>query len=125
MRNDCIFLETGIGRDGRPVPPHCAAGINFCWVGEERRLCRLCPLADREPTPVCDYAFIYTFLIVKDGQRSIRVEVECEVAQREADGVGPCLHCPAYATGGPVPLPEHAPLPVGPTLQPEDNLIPA
>ena len=124
MRDDCIFLETAAGRDGTPVPTSCTAGINFCWVGEEREFCRLCPLADREPTPVCDYAFVFAFLRVKDRRRWIEVEVECEVDLRDEDGVGPCLHCPAYATGGPVPLPKDAPLPVGPTLEPEGNPTP-
>ena len=113
MRDDCVFLETGPGGDGRPLPPRCTAGINFYWVGDDREFCRICPLATREPTPVCDYAFVFTFLRVIKGQREIQVEVDCDVTLRDEDGVGPCLHCPVYVDEGPVPWPSDVPLPVG------------
>lgn len=125
MRNDCVFLKTGPSRREGSQPPHCTVGVNFYSVGPARGLCRLCPLLDREPLPVCDYAFIYAFLEVKDGRRMIQVKVECDADRRDEAGVGPCPHCLAYTTEGPVPWPEDASLPVEPARQLEGSLLSA
>jgi len=125
MRNDCIFLKTDPSRSGESQSPRCTIGVNFYSVEQERGLCHLCPLIDREPSPVCGYAFIYTFLEVKDGRQLIQVKVACDAARRDEAGVGPCPHCLAYAMDGPIPWPEGASLPFEPAFQLEGSLLPA
>jgi len=81
--DSCPFLEKRLGRQG---PLCCAAGVNFCAVGQARELCRLCPLFDGGWTPTCEFMEVYTFLHVNNGQRRIEVRVDCRPLEDEVAG---------------------------------------
>ena len=85
MRVDdkCPFLET---RPSWSDLPCCAVGVNFCYVGQARELCQLCPLFDGGWTPTCEFMDVYTFLRVEKGQRWIEVRVDCRPLEDEVAG---------------------------------------
>lgn len=83
MDDKCPFLET---RSSRPNLPRCAAGVNFCDVGQARELCQLCPLDGGNWIPTCEFMEVYTFLHVEKRQRWIEVRVDCRPLEDEVAG---------------------------------------
>ena len=97
MRDNCSFLETKPGEQGLL---YCTAGVNFYAVGQERELCRSCPLSDGGWTPTCEFLEVYTFLHTSKGQRQIKVRFDCWLPEGEITP-SRCAACPA--AGAPLP----------------------
>jgi len=105
---DCRFLEVRRRSEGRQAY-YCEVGVNFYSVGENRRLCRTCPLNKLSDAPLCDHLEVYTFLgSDAGGQELTRVEFDCGLLREPVDDLNVCQTCPHYQRkavyGGHVPL---------------------
>ena len=85
---DCIFLE-------KSNPPAaqgilcCSAGINFYAVGDDRAVCRRCPLGQKQFLPDCEHLDVAATL---KGER-VKLEIRCLWPENEPDDAR-CTDCP-------------------------------
>lgn len=93
---DCRFLEVRRRPAGRQTY-YCGMGVNFYSVGENRRLCRTCPLNDPGDVPLCEHLEAYTLLSSDaGGQEFIRVEFDCGLLREPVDDLNVCRICLHY-----------------------------
>lgn len=89
MSKRCIFLD-----ETRHDHPVCQAAVNFYSVGDDRELCRLCPVTLPDQQSVCPFAEIRTWLRTVDGSTAIVAETVCTMDDDDAPSVR-CADCPA------------------------------
>jgi hypothetical protein len=91
MKDFCRFLELDTSIHQR----RCAAGINFVSVGQNRELCRICPLAELGDIPLCPNADVYVYLR-RGAAETAEVEVKfaCGVNDTSREEAL-CAGCPA------------------------------
>lgn len=72
----------------------CAAGVNFASVGQDRAVCRVCPLAQLGNVPLCPNLEVYTYL--QGGfSNTTRVDVECAcLTDATTRAAAQCVQCP-------------------------------
>jgi len=90
MRDSCQFLKSDQFRHEL----HCSAGVNFTFVGSDRALCRVCPLAELGDLPLCPNADVYAFL-TGTVSATARVEVKSAcLADAAMRATAQCAQCP-------------------------------
>jgi len=91
MKDFCLFLDERYPYRGKC----CDAGVNFASVGEDRALCRVCPLAEMEEQPLCPNAEVYTFLEHNASSVTIQVEFFC-MEEMNLPAEKRCQNCPDH-----------------------------
>lgn len=100
MRDSCQFLKSDQFRHEL----RCSAGVNFAFVGSDRAVCRVCPLAELGHLPLCPNADVYTFLTGSlSGTARVEVTFAC-LADAVVRATAQCAQCPEQAVAsGPAP----------------------
>ena len=80
MKDFCRFLEL----DTSIHQLRCVAGINFVSVGQNRELCRVCPLAELGDIPLCPNADVYIYLR-RGAAETAEVEVKFACLVKESN----------------------------------------
>ena len=88
MKDSCQFLHRRSTGD-----LVCLAGINFYSVGQDREMCRVCPLADFGDIPMCENLDVYVYQRRCDNNLAIYIEAECSLHNDEHSAKR-CPHCP-------------------------------
>ena len=89
MKDYCQFLQ--MKNDREPV---CTAGVNFYNVGQNREICRACPLADLGDILLCKYLDVYVYQDWSREGQVLRIEGECCLGPDTPAGTL-CPGCPA------------------------------
>ena len=89
MKDFCPFLDERCPDRGKC----CDAGVNFASVGEDRALCRVCPLAEMDEQSLCPNAEVYTFLKHNASSVTIHVEFFC-MEEMNLPAEKRCRNCP-------------------------------
>ena len=87
MNDYCQFLKKYPDRK----QAICTAAINFCAVGANREICRICPLSELGTRAVCDHMDVYVYQERYRDDLAITVEVFCD----HLDDVAEWSRCPA------------------------------
>ena len=89
MNDSCQFLK--IYPDRKQAI--CTAAINFCTVGANREICRICPLSEMGTNAVCDHMDVYVYQERYRDDLVITVEVFCDHID-DVDEWSRCSACP-------------------------------
>ncbi len=89
MNDYCQFLKKYPDRK----QAICTAAINFCAVGANRELCRICPLSELGTNVVCDHMDVYVYQERYRDDLAITVEVFCD-HEDDVDEWSRCSACP-------------------------------
>jgi len=93
MEENCPFLESDL-HYGKPC---CGIGLNFYSVGENRELCRGCPVPAMLQARYCRHLEFCTLLSVGKGHKQfVEAQLACGLKNWGLDSQAECQVCPHF-----------------------------